>query len=427
MNLNTLHPRDQILRNINRIYQNAMTTTSGGNVSILDRKGRIWITPSRKDKGTLTRDDIVCVEPDGTYAGELPPSSEFPFHKAIYEVRPDIKAIIHAHPPGLVSFSMIGAVPNTKITPKCHRICGEPAFAPYALPGSDELGQSIAQEFAKSPDVRTVILENHGVVVGAGNMDGAFKLFESLDFSARTQIKASALGEVRDIAGHGFEYDRPELKYGLLAHEPNEEELEDRTQMVAFNRRAYQQRLFNSTEGIIAMRQEDGGFLVSPKYTDRIFMEIEDLVYVKEGFMERGKRASDSCPLHEAIFAKNPDINTVIISTPPNAMAFCVTGTPFETRTIPESWILLQDPPMISLDTLYNDSEHVAKLIQDGFPVILVENDSVITVGTSLLEAFDRLEVLEYSAKALIDAQRLGPLKSIGEKEIDDLRTAFLS
>ena len=424
MKLTSLHPRDQILENINRIYNNAMTTTSGGNISILDTKGRIWITPSRKDKGTLTRDDIVCVDPDGTVHGDLPPSSEFPFHKAIYQVRPDIRAIIHAHPPGLVSFSMIGECPNTKITPKCHRICGDPAFAPYALPGSEALGTSIANAFKSSPDVRTVILENHGVVVGAADLDKAFKLFESLDFCARIQIKASALGPAKDIGGHGRDYERPELAYSPITHTPDEEELESRTQMIAFNRRAYKQRLFSSTEGVIAMRQGKG-FLVSPKHADRVRMDMNDIVYVQEETMERSKRASDSSPLHAAIFEQNPDVNSIIVATPPNSMAFCITGTPFETRTIPESWILLQDPPLISLKTLYNDYAQVGKMITEGNPVILVENDSVIVVGKNILEAFDRLEVLEYSAKALVDAQQLGTLKAIGNQEIAELKKAF--
>src|SRR5437868_12373704 len=102
--LNLLHPRDELMRTMDRIYQYRMTTTSGGNLSIRDSNGDVWITPSRVDKGGLRREDIVCVHPDGKSEGLHPPSSEFPFHRAIYEARADLGAIVHAHPVALVAF-----------------------------------------------------------------------------------------------------------------------------------------------------------------------------------------------------------------------------------------------------------------------------------------------------------------------------------
>ena len=102
-----MHPRDQIIAVISRIYRNGMTTTSGGNISIIDDQGDIWVTPSAIDKGSLIPADIVCVKRDGAIVGRHKPSSEYPFHKAIYEARPDLKAVVHAHPPAIVSFSIV--------------------------------------------------------------------------------------------------------------------------------------------------------------------------------------------------------------------------------------------------------------------------------------------------------------------------------
>jgi L-fuculose-phosphate aldolase len=73
------------------------------------------VTPSAVDKGSLRPSDIICVKADGTIIGKHKPSSEFPFHKAIYEARPDIKSVIHAHPPALVSFSIVRQIPNTNV------------------------------------------------------------------------------------------------------------------------------------------------------------------------------------------------------------------------------------------------------------------------------------------------------------------------
>ena len=79
MNINYIHPADQLVMFMQRIYDKGMTTTSGGNLSILDEEGNIWITPAGVDKGTLNRNDIVCVKPDGTTVGMHRPSSELPF------------------------------------------------------------------------------------------------------------------------------------------------------------------------------------------------------------------------------------------------------------------------------------------------------------------------------------------------------------
>ena len=139
---NLLHPRDEIMQTMDRIYRYRMTTTSGGNLSIRDSSGDIWISPARVDKGNLTRRDIVCVRNDGEIDGPHPPSSEFPFHKAIYEARPDIHAIVHAHPVALVAFSICRETPNTRLFHQAHSVCGNVGFAPYACPGTQALGKS---------------------------------------------------------------------------------------------------------------------------------------------------------------------------------------------------------------------------------------------------------------------------------------------
>ena len=66
-----VHPRDEIMQTMDRIYRYRMTTTSGGNLSIRDAAGDIWISPARVDKGNLTRNDIVCVRADGTIEGYI--------------------------------------------------------------------------------------------------------------------------------------------------------------------------------------------------------------------------------------------------------------------------------------------------------------------------------------------------------------------
>ncbi len=206
MDRQLIHPRDEIVQTMSRIYRYRMTTTSGGNLSIRDENGDIWISPARVDKGNLTRNDIVCIQAGGAIEGLHPPSSEYPFHRAIYKSRPDIRAIVHAHPVALVAFSICGQVPDTRLFHQAHSVCGRIGFAPYALPGSQQLAANIAATFHRCD---SVILENHGVVVGGDSLSQAFQRFEAFEFAAKTLIKGKQLGEIqylddRQLHQHGF-------------------------------------------------------------------------------------------------------------------------------------------------------------------------------------------------------------------------------
>ena len=127
MDTNWLHPREELVRTMERIYRYRMTTTSGGNLSIRDPDGSIWITPSRVDKGRLQATDIVRVQADGQVEGLHPASSEYPFHREIYRSRPDIGAIVHAHPGALVAFSIVRQLPDTRVQTHVHEVCGKVA------------------------------------------------------------------------------------------------------------------------------------------------------------------------------------------------------------------------------------------------------------------------------------------------------------
>ena len=131
MKMSMLHPADQLVMIMERIYGYGMTTTSGGNLSILDDNGDIWITPGSIDKGNLTRKDIVCIHPDGTISGNHKPSSEYPFHQKVYQIRPDLRAVLHAHPPALVAYSIVRKIPNTNIIPNVKFSCGDIGIAKY--------------------------------------------------------------------------------------------------------------------------------------------------------------------------------------------------------------------------------------------------------------------------------------------------------
>ncbi|UOQ86465.1 class II aldolase/adducin family protein [Gracilibacillus salinarum] len=424
MNLDMFHPADQLMMFMERIYQSGLTTTSGGNISIKDDEGDIWITPAGVDKGSLTRDDMVCVKPDGTKKGLHKPSSEFPFHQLIYQARPDLKAIVHAHPPALVAFSIVRKAPNTKIMANVYQTCGEVAIAKYGLPGSNDLGEKIAAEFKKG--YQSVILENHGVVVGDDNLFDAFKRFETLDFSARIEAEANRMApakglDTETIAKHQNQSELEEF----VPESYSIKERELRAKMCSLIHRAYKQKLFTSTQGTFSQRLTNESFLITPYDIDRHYLEPSDIVRIEDGKRERGKVPSRSARLHQYIYEKHPHIESIILAHPPHVMAFAVTDAELDSKTIPESYILMRDIPKLPAISPHTDPEKVADVFTPATPIAIVENECVIVTGSDLLNAFDRLEVADYSARALIASKDLGDIVQIDDQSISELEQAF--
>lgn len=423
-----MHPRDQIVAIIDRIYKLGMTTTSGGNISIIDDSGDIWITPSGIDKGNLKPSDIMCVKGDGTIIGPHKPSSEYPFHKAIFKNRPDIKAVIHAHPPALVSFSIARTIPDTNVIPQAKYICGPIGYAPYELPGSEELGEIIAEEFNKG--YKAVIMENHGTVLGGKDLSDAFQRFETLELCAVTIINAKRIGECRRLSDEqidAFEDQIPRLLPEFIAEKYSSKEREIRAEITEIVRRACRQGLMISSYGTVSHRLDGDDFLITPTNKLRWDITSHDIVLIKDGQREKDKLPSRATWLHQELYKKNPDINSIILTQSPYLMAFGVTGEKFDVRTIPESWIFLQDIPNMEFGTHFRDRREIIDTISKDTPVVIIENDSVLVTGDKLMQTFDRLEVAEFSAKSLILGASIGDLVPIGEKEIEDLRKKFLS
>ena len=426
MNIKYIHPADQLVMFMQRIYDKGMTTTSGGNLSIMDDAGDIWITPAGVDKGTLTRNDIICVKPDGSWIGPHRPSSEFPFHAAVYKMRPDLKAVLHAHPPALVAFSIVRQMPCLDLLPSVQKVCNSIEIAEYAVPGSDELGEKIGACFADGGDI--VMLENHGICIGAPDMFTAFQRFETLDYTANLEILAKRIGNIRrlPVDAHRITETTTHLKMDdFIPNSYSSEELAARRDMITFIRRSYRQGLFTATHGTYSVRLSDGSFLITPFGQDRAYLEEDDLVRVKAGMKELGKTPSRAVGLHEKIYANNPDIHAVLLAHPVHAMAFAVTDATFDPRTIPESYILLRDVKRLPYGEIYAQQEETAKEFSEVTPAVMVDNECVIVTGNSLLQAFDRLEVMESTAHSIINSGAIGSIVHIKEQEVEDLKVAF--
>lgn len=426
MNIQYIHPADQLVMFMQRIYDKRLTTMSGGNLSIRDDDGNIWITPAGVDKGTLTRRDIICVKPDGTVIGPHKPSSELPFHISVYKMRSDLHAVLHAHPPALVAFSIVRQCPSLDLIPTVRRVCPDVRIATYAVPGSEALGANVGAVFADGCDI--AILENHGVCVGAPDMFTAFQRFETLNYTASLEVLGRKVGNIHELPADAYRMSETNFHTKMDDFIPNSrssEELAARRDMITLIHRSYQMGLFTATHGTYSVRLADGSFVITPFNYDRAYLEEDDLVRVKAGMKELGKTPSRAVHLHEKIYETHPDIQAILLAHPVHAMAFAVTDAAFDARTIPESYILLRDVKKIPYEEIYTNPDQMAKEFVPSCPAVMVENDCVIVTGSSLLQAFDRLEVMESTAHSIISAQEIGPIVHITDPEIEEIKEAF--
>ena len=426
MNIQYIHPADQLVMFMQRIYDKRLTTMSGGNLSIRDDDGNIWITPAGVDKGTLTRRDIICVKPDGTVIGPHKPSSELPFHISVYKMRSDLHAVLHAHPPALVAFSIVRQCPSLDLIPTVRRICPDVRIATYAVPGSEALGANVGAVFADGCDI--AILENHGVCVGAPDMFTAFQRFETLNYTASLEVLGRKVGNIHELPADAYRMSETNFHTKMDDFIPNSrssEELAARRDMITLIHRSYQMGLFTATHGTYSVRLADGSFVITTFNYDCAYLEEDDLVRVKAGMKELGKTPSRAVHLHEKIYETHPDIQAILLAHPVHAMAFAVTDAAFDARTIPESYILLRDVKKIPYEEIYTNPDQMAKEFVPSCPAVMVENDCVIVTGGSLLQAFDRLEVMESTAHSIISAQEIGPIVHITDPEIEEIKEAF--
>lgn len=414
------NPAEKVVDIINRVYRQGLTTTSGGNISMIDEEGNIYITPSGIDKGRLTKDDIMKVYPDGRIEGKHTPSCELPFHSKVYKLRPDIRAIVHAHAPAIVAFAVTRTVPNVALTSHTKKVCSNISTSKYALPGSLKLGDIIAEEFKKGYDL--VMMDSHGAVAGGKDLDEAFSLYESLDFAARIQINANSVGCNLTQYKTENKLETPVVET-FINGEQSEEEKKQRQEICDLSKRSYSLNITSSLDGTLAVKLEDGSVLITPEGKDRNSLTADDIVKLKDGKTEAGKTPDPAAKYLLDIFKAHPEFNTLYLAYPPHIMAFVLAGMNFNARLIPESYIMLRDIEKVPFSALADGS--ISDTVSTAVPVVLVEKECVLTAGKTPLQAFDRLEVLEYSANSVISSMKLGNIASITDEEVEEINSNF--
>ena len=191
--------RAQVAYFMRRLYRLGLTTTSGGNVSCLTPDGKVAISASKLDKGELQASGIglVSLEDGQSLTPELKLSIETGLHLAIYRARPDVKAIVHAHPVAATTFCASTRELNTRLTAEAYALLDTPVWIPYALMGTPELAEKVAS--CLPPPAVCGLMENHGVITVGETLLAAFDRLELLEVAARQTILLQQLGAPHEL------------------------------------------------------------------------------------------------------------------------------------------------------------------------------------------------------------------------------------
>lgn len=374
----TIHPVKQIAKVIHRIWLKGLTTASGGNITVRDESGDIWATPASVDKSSLTADDIVCINSVSKSAHK--PTSELPIHQAIYRKRSDINALIHAHPAGLTTFSMLKSTPATDIIPDIKRICGIPSVAPYQISGSQELAESVSEEFRKGHDC--IIMENHATVVGGGSLQEALQRLETFELCAGIMIHGSKLGKIRKLTTDQLNLQKTQIdSEAACEQEYSSKETELRESICHYTKRCYNHGLMVSSMGAVSSRFGKKSILFTPPQADRCKIKPEDIIKINGGKTDPSKMPGPTTKIHLSVYRKHPDVCSIISSKPTYTMAFGVTGKKIDTRTTPESFVLAGEIPLIGFSAGIEKVKKVTDQISRNVHCLMVENDELNVTG----------------------------------------------
>src|SRR5215216_1860604 len=180
-----------------RIWHKGFCAGNEGNHSYRIGTDRVLCTPTGISKGNLKPDDICTVDMEGKQvAGKRKRTSEILMHLAIYKARPDVKAVVHSHPPHATAFAIAGVELPTCIHPEAEVFLGAVKTAKYVTPGDTRLGESLLPYLK---DSNTILLQNHGTVTFSTTLEEAYYKLEIVDAYARILILAKQVGSIRPL------------------------------------------------------------------------------------------------------------------------------------------------------------------------------------------------------------------------------------
>ncbi len=192
--MNYSNARDQIFASIQKAVADELIRASAGNFSMRTEDGNIAITPAGIGYDVLQPEEIAIVDLDGNHIdGPCRASSEIPMHTAIMRHLPHVGAICHTHSIFAMTFAILGQeIPMVNLE---LLVCGAPIpVAPWACPGSTAAGEVTVETFKQRPQLKAMLLRNHGLVSIGKNVNDAYKYAYDAEVGAQVYHQALQVG-----------------------------------------------------------------------------------------------------------------------------------------------------------------------------------------------------------------------------------------
>jgi L-fuculose-phosphate aldolase len=184
--------REDIVRVGQLVYQKGWVASNDGNISIRLDMDRVLCTPTNISKGMMTPEDLIIVDRRGNkLEGKRERTSEILMHLTIYDLRPDVQAVVHTHPPVATGFAVAGRALTQAILPEVVVNLGCIPISSYGLPGTPALTEPMLPLI---PSYDAILLANHGAVTYAEDVWRAFFRMETVEHYARVALVANLLG-----------------------------------------------------------------------------------------------------------------------------------------------------------------------------------------------------------------------------------------
>src|SRR5437764_8112585 len=190
MNVESL--RADILEIGRRMYSRGYTASNDGNISVRIAPDRLLMTPKSVCKGFMTPDRTCVPDPNGQkISGDRDPSSEALMHLEVYRQRPDVNAVVHAHPPTATGFAVAGIPLDRAVLAEVLTTLGSIPLAEYATPSTSELPEAV-RKYIKAHD--GMLLANHGALTVGADLYSAYYKMETVEHFAKISLVARLLG-----------------------------------------------------------------------------------------------------------------------------------------------------------------------------------------------------------------------------------------
>ena len=189
--------KKQICEVGHKLYDHGFVAANDGNISVKVSDNEYYCTPTGVSKGALTPDMIIKVDGEGRkLEGTLNPSSEIKMHMRVYQKRPDVFAVVHAHPPVATAFTVANVALDQFILPEAVLTIGTIPTCEYGTPSTMEIPDSL-DPYLQNHDA--FLLKNHGALTVGNTLTKAFFLMEEVEFNAKICKYARELGGVDEI------------------------------------------------------------------------------------------------------------------------------------------------------------------------------------------------------------------------------------